>query len=70
VLVCLVSGTGSAVREVEGVFSVFFIYGLSLVEASNKLACRISRGPTPSQQFFLRCVRQYLVLPEFSIQDS
>jgi hypothetical protein len=25
VSVCLVSGTGSAVREVEGVFSVFFV---------------------------------------------
>jgi hypothetical protein len=25
VLVCLVSGTGSVVREVQGVFSVFFV---------------------------------------------
>jgi hypothetical protein len=33
VSVCLISGTGSAVREVQGVFSVFFLLRLHVLTA-------------------------------------
>jgi hypothetical protein len=39
VLMCLVSGTGSAVREVEGVFSVFFIVACIMHTYVNNLDC-------------------------------
>jgi hypothetical protein len=39
VSVCFVSGTGNAVREVEGVFSVFFIVACIMHMYENNLDC-------------------------------